>query len=128
MFPASLKMAAVAGVVLIGIVLTGHAEAADPVAGKTVFAAQCAICHSAQKGRNMIGPSLFGIVGRKSATGAGFEYSPANQKANMVWDEATLDKYLEAPMTMIPDTTMGYGGLPDGAQRANLIAYLETLK
>ena len=42
--------------------------------------------------------------------------------------EATLDKYLQSPMTVVPGTTMTYGGLKDDAKRADLIAYLATLK
>ena len=117
--------------VLVGLLLTGlitSADAADPAAGKSVFTAQCSICHSPQLGKNMIGPSLFGIVGRKTASVSGFHYSPANQNANLTWTEATLDKYLQSPRTVIPGTTMTYAGVKDDAKRADLIAYLATLK
>ena len=104
------------------------ATAADPAAGKSVFNSYCSLCHSVQPGRNMTGPSLFGVVGRKTGTVPGFHSSPANQAANLTWDEATLDKYLQSPRTVIPGTTMTYGGLKDDTKRANLIAYLATLK
>jgi cytochrome c2 len=116
---------------LVGLLLTGlvsSANAADPAAGKSVFSSQCSICHSPQAGKNMIGPSLFGIVGRKTGSVSGFHYSPANQGANLTWDEATLDKYLQSPRTSIPGTTMTYAGLKDDTKRADLIAYLATLK
>ena len=58
----------------------------------------------------------------------GFHYSTANKNADMVWDEATLDKYLQAPMAVIKGTTMTYGGVKDDGQRANLVAYLSTIK
>ncbi len=117
--------------ILVGLLLTGlvhAAQAADPAAGKAVFASQCSICHSPQPGKNMIGPSLFGVVGRKTGSVPGFHYSPANQAANLTWDEATLDKYLQAPRATVPGTTMTYGGLKDDTKRADLIAYLATLK
>jgi len=102
--------------------------AGDAAAGKPVFAAQCSICHSPQQGRNMVGPSLFGVVGRKSASEAGYNYSPPFKALGVTWDEATLDKYLAGPREMVPGTKMTYGGLKDDTKRANLIAYLATLK
>jgi cytochrome c2 len=108
--------------------LGAEARAADPAAGKTVFNSLCSICHSVQPGKNQVGPSLFGIVGRKTGSVAGFHYSPANQNANLTWDQATLDKYLQSPRTVIPGTLMTYGGLKDDTKRADLIAYLATLK
>lgn len=108
--------------------LTSSAQAADPAAGKSVFTSVCSICHAAQPGKNGIGPSLFGVVGRKTGSEPGFHYSAANEKANLTWDEATLDKYLQGPRAVVPGTTMTYGGLKDDTKRANLIAYLATLK
>jgi cytochrome c len=108
-------------------VLTG-ANAADPAAGQKVFKSACAICHPVMQGKNGLGPSLFGIVGSRSGQVPGFHYSAPNQKADLTWDEATLDKYLQAPGVVIPHTTMVYAGLKDDAKRADLIAYLATLK
>ena len=89
---------------------------------------QCAICHSVQPGRNLIGPSLDGIVGRKTGSEPGYTYSTANKNANLVWTPEELDKYLAAPRTVVPGTKMPYAGLQDAAKRADLIAYLATLK
>jgi cytochrome c len=109
--------------------VSGTAFAAgDPAAGKSVFQSTCSICHSIQPGQNKIGPTLSGVVGRKTGSVAGYTYSPQNQAANLTWDAATLDKYLEAPRAMIPGTKMTYGGLKDAQKRADLIAYLATLK
>ena len=108
-----------------GVPLAAHA--ADPAAGQAVFKTQCAICHSVAEGKNMIGPSLAGIVGRKSGTVDGFRYSAANKGANIVWGAAILDKYLTAPKDVVPGTTMTFAGLKDGAKRGDLIAYLESL-
>jgi cytochrome c2 len=105
-----------------------QAWAADPAAGKSVFSSVCSICHSIQPGKNGVGPSLFGVVGRKTGSVPGFHYSPANQNANLTWDTATLDKYLQGPRTVIPGTLMTYSGLKDDTKRADLIAYLATLK
>jgi cytochrome c len=117
--------------VMVSLALAGlgaPAQAADPAAGKSVFSSVCSICHSAQAGKNGIGPSLFDVVGRKTGSVAGFHYSPANQNANLTWDAATLDKYLQSPRTVIPGTIMTYAGLKDDTKRADLIAYLATLK
>jgi cytochrome c2 len=108
--------------------LAPAAEAADPAAGKSVFSSTCSICHSVQPGKNMVGPSLFGLVGRKTGSVPGFHYSPANQNANLTWDGATLDKYLQSPRAVIPGTIMTYGGLKDDAKRSDLIAYLATVR
>ncbi len=112
----------------LGITWVTTARAADPAAGQTVFRSQCDICHSVQAGRNGIGPSLSGVVGRKTGSVAGYHYSTANQNANITWTPGELDKYLEAPRTVVPGTKMTYAGLKDPAKRADLIAYLETLK
>ena len=104
------------------------AHAADPAAGQTTFKSACGLCHSPQAGRNLTGPSLFGVVGRKTGSEAGFKYSTANQNANITWSPDTLDKYLESPRTVVPGTIMTYAGLKDPAKRADLIAYLGTLK
>ena len=114
-------------VAALAVGLAGHAWAADAEAGKATFKSQCSTCHSPVAGKNVIGPSLFGVVGRKSGQIEGFHYSAANKAANLTWDEATLDKYLTNPKGVVPGTTMTFGGLKDDAKRADLIAYLATL-
>lgn len=104
------------------------AQAADPAAGERVFKTQCGACHSPLAGKNLVGPSLHGIVGRHSGTVEGFRYSAANKAANLTWDQATLDKYLTSPKAMVPGTTMTYVGLKNDTQRGDLIAYLATVK
>ena len=104
------------------------AQAQDATAGETVFKRQCAICHAVVQGKNMIGPSLFGIVGRKAGTVPNFRYSAANRDSGITWDTAQLDPYLTNPKAVIPGTIMAYVGQKDAQQRADLIAYLETLK
>jgi len=112
---------------LIAAVASTSAFAADPAAGEKVFKSQCSICHSTAVGKNLIGPSLFDIVGRKAGTIEGFHYSAANKTSGLTWDEATLDKYLANPKAIVPGTIMTYQGLKNDDQRADLVAYLATL-
>lgn len=122
----ALTLAALLGVA-VSTSATTSALAADAEAGHTLFKSQCSTCHSPVAGKNAVGPSLFGIVGRKSGQIEGFHYSAANKAANLTWDEATLDKYLTSPKTVVPGTIMTYAGVKDDAKRADLIAYLATL-
>jgi cytochrome c len=101
--------------------------AADVEAGKTAFK-KCALCHTTEAGKNKIGPSLFGIVGRKSATLEDFNYSEAMKKFDHTWDEGTLDEYLTDPRATVPGTKMIFLGIKDKTERDDVIAYLETLK
>ncbi len=103
------------------------ARAADAAAGKRLFHQRCSICHSDEKGENKIGPSLFGVVGRKAGTEAGYHYSAANEKSGLTWDEATLDRYLQRPSKAVPGTKMSFAGMPNASQRADVIAFLATL-
>jgi cytochrome c len=104
------------------------AHAADAEAGAKIFKAQCSACHSPLQGKNLVGPSLFGVVGRTSGEVPGFRYSAANKAAHVTWDPQTLDVYLANPKAKVPGTIMPYAGLKSATQRADLIAYLETLK
>jgi cytochrome c2 len=121
-----------AGVALSVMCLTAvcgpAALAGDAGAGRSVFQSNCSICHAVSAGKNGVGPTLSGIVGRKTGSVAGYNYSPANEAANITWDQTTLDKYLEAPRAMIPGTKMTYGGVKDAGKRGDLIAYLANLK
>ena len=99
----------------------------DAAAGKIVFN-KCSLCHYAEAGKIKIGPPLFGVVGRPSGTVPGFSYSDAMKAYNHVWTPENLDVYLTAPMKVVPGTKMAFVGLPDAADRKNVIAYLETLK
>jgi cytochrome c2 len=108
--------------------LAGAAHAQDAAAGGRVFRSQCSICHSPQPGRNIIGPSLFGVVGRHSGLIPDFHYSSANRASGLVWDPSTLDRYLTAPRDVVPGTLMSYPGLKDEHARADLIAYLASLR
>ena len=82
----------------------------------------CAGCHSVEKGMDSVGPSLYGIVGRRVSTEEGFSYSSAMKKQKFVWTENLLNRFIANPQAMIPGTTMTYSGMPDARQRAAIIA------
>lgn len=115
-------------VVLIGIAATS-AHADDVAAGKTVFASQCSLCHS--NGRNgavILGPPLYGVIGRKAGTVNGFAYSTAMKTAGFVWTPERLRAYLPGPRDYLPGVRMNYSGLKNPSQIEVLIAYLGSLK
>ena len=106
----------------------GAAQAAGSVsAGAQVYANQCAMCHSNQPGGQGIGPSLAGVYGKPAASQAGYDFSPALKAAHLIWNDATLNKFLAAPQATVPGTKMPYAGLTNAAQRANVIAYLASI-
>ncbi|EXS71543.1 c-type cytochrome [Sphingobium sp. Ant17] len=104
---------------------TALAQAGDAVKGKVVFA-RCALCHDVKPGPKKMGPALNGLFGRTSGTIAGFTYSPAMQKAKIRWDAKTLDAFLAKPSAVVPGNRMAFAGVPQAADRANLIAYLKS--
>jgi cytochrome c len=120
-----IRRATIVALLLLGP--TTASLAADPAAGQRIFQMQCGICHAVEAGQNRIGPTLFGVVGRRSGSVPGFNYTADHKKLDVTWDAATLDKYLANPRAMVPDTSMIYAGLKDDAERADLVAYLATL-
>ena len=100
--------------------------AADPAQGQKAFQ-ECAACHSQKQGENGVGPSLFGVVGRKAGSVSGFNYSNAIKNSKLTWTAQNLDAYIANPQKKVPGTNMPYGGMSDAQQRAALIAYLQTL-
>ena len=118
-----------AGMLLIKFLLMSSPvlAAGDPAAGEKVFASHCAVCHATTPGENKIGPSLAGIVGSKSGTVPGFDFSPSMKDANVTWDDADLEKFLANPTGFIHGTKM-FVNLPGETDRRNVIAYLNTLK
>ena len=109
---------------LTGAGIARAVEAGDPALGKKVFA-KCQACHSLEAGKNKVGPTLHGVIGRASASEADFTYSDAMKNAHVTWDPDTLDKYLTKPKDMVPGTKMAFPGLPKEKDRADLISYLE---
>ena len=102
--------------------LTGNAAA-----GKIVFA-QCRTCHVTDAGVNKTGPSMHQIIGRTAGQVAGFNYTAANKNSGIVWSKEKMFQYLEKPQRVVPGTKMVFAGIPEAQKRADLIAYLATLK
>jgi cytochrome c len=92
--------------------------------GERLFRQRCGTCHSLEMGQNRAGPHLLGVIGRAAGTVNGARYSTAMQDSNIVWDNQSLDSFLAAPRRMVPGTSMTVG-IPNAAQRAAIIAYLE---
>ncbi len=124
---AATKMAVMASVALC-LAAPGARAAGSATAGQTVFQGQCAMCHGVTPGAAGIGPSLAGIYGAPAASTAGYKFSAALTGAHLVWTADALNKLLTAPQSDVPGTKMPYAGLPDAGQRADVIAYLATLK
>jgi len=96
--------------------------------GEQIFRRYCMVCHDIEPGKNKLGPSLAGIVGRKSASVADFSYSDAMQAAGLTWDEQSLDQYLADPRGKVPGNKMLFPGVKNADERKALIDYLKTLK
>lgn len=124
-----MKFGVLAAALAVGVMASGGSAlaAGDVAKGKKVFR-KCAICHSAEKGKNKIGPSLFAVFGTKAGDVKGFRFSPAMKKSGLVWDEKTLDKYLTNPRKVVKGTRMIFAGLRSKKDRENVIAYLKSLK
>lgn len=102
----------------------GHAGTAP---ARPAAFAQCAGCHSTEPGKNLFGPSLAGISGRRAASLPGYAYSPALKKSGITWNAKSLDRWLTAPQKAVPGTKMPLGGVQDPAARKALVDYLLTI-
>jgi len=101
------------------------ARAQDAAAGEKVFA-QCRACHQVgPTARNLVGPKLNGLFGRKSGTVEGYSYTDANKNSGITWDDATFAEYIRDPRAKIPGTKMVYAGLKDEQRIKDLTAYLK---
>jgi glucose/arabinose dehydrogenase/cytochrome c2 len=113
----------------IGWVLAAApAPAADANAGKALFRERCSVCHTAESGDNggAQGPSLIGLMGRAAASAPQFSYTTALRDSKLTWDGATLKRFLAAPTSVVPGTSMLLA-VPGGADRDNLIAYFQSV-
>jgi nitrite reductase (NO-forming) len=95
----------------------------DATVGRQVYR-KCQACHSLQPGKNTLGPSLAGILGRHAGEAPNFNYSPALKNSKVTWDVAALDAYLADPQKFIPGNKMPFPGLKTESERKNVIAYL----
>jgi cytochrome c len=96
----------------------------DAAAGEKLFV-KCKTCHTLEAGKNKVGPSLAGLIGRPAGSIADFNYSDAMKASGLTWDEATLDAYLADPKGKVPGNKMIFPGVKKPEDRANLIAYLK---
>ena len=125
------------GIILSGIDLSASADAqdasaGDPAQGKILFQQSCATCHSDTLAVDNApverqGPSLVGVLGRRAGTEPNFNYTQALGGSGLTWDTPTLDRFLTNPTDAVPGTLMLIP-VPDATNRANIIAYLATLK
>ena len=111
-------------VVLLPIAVVAHAQAVGNAQRGTQVFAQCKVCHSLEAGKNMVGPSLHGLIGRKAGSVPGYAYSPAMKNANLTWNDDTLSKYLSDPKAFIPGDKMAFVGIKDPTKLGDLLAYL----
>lgn len=122
-----MRMLLLSVVLTLGVIAAaaGPAHAQSAEAGERVFA-QCRACHQVgERARNLVGPQLNGLFGRKSGTVDGYNYTDANKNANITWDEATFREYIVDPRGRIPGTKMVFAGIKNPQQVNDLIAYLK---
>jgi cytochrome c len=101
-------------------------QTADLDNGQAKFAI-CKSCHTAARGGgNLVGPNLFGVFGRKAGTLPGFAYSDALKSSGIVWDPASLDRWIANPRAVVPGSKMTYIGMSDAKDRTDLVAYLKV--
>ena len=106
------------------VAATGVALAdADAERGARRFE-DCVACHALEKDKESVGPSLYGVFGRKAGEGTEFRYSPALKRSGITWDPASIDTFIADPQATVPGNRMPYAGIADAAARADLIAYL----
>jgi glucose/arabinose dehydrogenase len=116
---AMVTLAAVVG--SVGLVLVGRKR--PP--GEAIFRQRCAVCHSIDN-RSGQGPGLAGVVGRAAGTAPGFGFTHALRESGIIWDRATLDRFLSGPAALVPGTAMPIA-VPDAQERRTLVAYLVAL-
>ena len=119
------SVVAAAGALVLLALFTAAVAAADVEHGKALYQT-CAACHTERP--DALGPSLKGVVGRKSAALDDFRYSNPMRRANLVWDEDNLRAYIQDPQTKVKGNRMPYGGLSDPKDVEDIIAYLKVLK
>lgn len=97
----------------------------DAAAGEKVFK-KCKACHTLEEGKNKVGPSLHGVMGRAAGTLEGFKFSSAMSESGLTWDDETMAKFLAKPKDLVAKTKMSFAGLKKEDDIENLIAYLKA--
>uniref|UniRef100_UPI0038D1D2B5 c-type cytochrome n=1 Tax=Limobrevibacterium gyesilva TaxID=2991712 RepID=UPI0038D1D2B5 len=109
----------------LAAIATAPAVAQDPAAGEKAFVV-CRACHQiGPSAKNLVGPELNGVVGRKAGTVPGYTYSQANLHSGLTWDETTLETYLPSPQTIVKGTKMIFPGVKDPQKVKDIIAFLK---
>lgn len=112
-------------VAALAAVLPAPVAAQNADDGKAVFN-KCRACHQVgPNAKNMVGPALNGLIGRKAGTIEGFNYSEANKSSGIVWDEETFREYIKNPKAKMPNTKMVFPGLSDEKDIGDLLAFLK---
>ncbi|UTW59770.1 cytochrome c family protein [Kordiimonas sp. SCSIO 12603] len=117
------KVAAVAALATVASV-SSFAEG-DAAKGEKVFR-KCKACHTLEAGKNRVGPSLAGFIGRKAGGLDGYKYSKAMKAADFVWDDASFSEYMKSPRKFVKGTKMAFVGLKKPQDVADLLAYLRA--
>jgi len=124
----STKLMALSATIALALSATSAQAAGDAAKGEKVFK-KCMACHTVDEGgKHKIGPNLFGIVDSEAGKKDDYKYSKAMAESGLTWDVATLDEYLVKPRKYLKGTKMSFAGLKKDSDRADVIAYLETLK
>lgn len=124
----STKLMALSATIALALSATSAQAAGDAAKGEKVFK-KCMACHTVDEGgKHKIGPNLFGIVDSEAGKKDDYKYSKAMAESGLTWDVATLDEYLAKPRKYLKGTKMSFAGLKKDSDRADVIAYLETLK
>jgi len=107
------------------VAMAGVAHAQDVAAGEKSFA-KCRACHQiGETAKNAVGPELNGLIGRHSGSAEGYNYSEANKKSGITWDEATFAEYIKDPKGKIPGTKMAFAGIKNEQEIKDLTAFLK---
>lgn len=113
-------------VVMVVLLVSAAPAAADTERGQQIFSRACVACHSLEPDKNMTGPSLSGLWGRKAGGLQSFtRYSPALRSAEVEWSDETLDPWLADPQAFIPGNHMIFPGIAEGEMRADVIEFLK---
>ncbi len=115
-----------AAIALFATLTAAHAQTSRD-AGQMAYKNACRTCHSIREGDHRLGPSLYGIVGKKAGMVSGYNSSPAMRQSGIVWDENNLDRFIADPEAVVHGNAMKpYGGIASEEERQKIISYLKS--
>jgi cytochrome c len=111
---------------VLALVLASRPSAAggDAARGQKLYG-ECIACHSFERGVHGVGPSLYGVFNRRAGELSDYRYSPALKRSGIIWTADTLDAFIADSQQFLPANRMPYAGMPDAADRDDLVAYLQ---